>query len=114
MQTVPYFVCHKTFDQCIANNPNDLQGQDKCKESVKDCGTLNATETTSSSSSSTTESSGSMATMATMATTTQASDSTATASSSPSSTPNAAVLMIQDHSTSLLAAGLFAALGFAL
>ncbi|RJE20132.1 hypothetical protein PHISCL_07538 [Aspergillus sclerotialis] len=113
MQTVPYFVCQKTYGQCITRHPDDLEGQEKCKASAKSCGTLNATETSSSSSSSAT---GSSTASATLATTTQAGDSSATASStgSATTTTNAAALMVQEHSTSLFAAGLFFALRYVL
>ncbi|RMD43931.1 hypothetical protein DV735_g1231, partial [Chaetothyriales sp. CBS 134920] len=40
--TVPYFVCQQTYIQCVANHPDDAQGQATCAENEQ-CGTRNAT-----------------------------------------------------------------------
>ncbi|EAA35427.1 hypothetical protein GE21DRAFT_1330422 [Neurospora crassa] len=35
-QTVPFLMCEFAFDTCIANHPNDSQGQDKCETDIRD------------------------------------------------------------------------------
>jgi hypothetical protein len=44
MNTLPYFICHENFGQCIENHPNDADGQQECKNGQRLCGSLNATE----------------------------------------------------------------------
>ena len=31
LQTIPYFICQQTYRECIADHPNDLQGQSNCE-----------------------------------------------------------------------------------
>ncbi|KAF7514093.1 hypothetical protein GJ744_004418 [Endocarpon pusillum] len=99
--TLPYYICTETFNQCIATHPDDAEGQVTCQENEK-CGTLNATAVESSSS----DSSASSATSAsTVATSTSAASGSASAASTASAAPsNAAVTVSQQISTTALAA----------
>ena len=115
--TIPFYVCKETFVQCIANNPNNLQGQDYCKGNAT-CGTVNAASTSTSATS--TPSAAPSTTQAAAATTagsaTASSTGSATgASASPTSSKGAAALqMAQDHSTGFFAAAFLAAFGMLL
>ena len=31
LQTIPFFICQETYQDCIADHPNDLQGQNNCE-----------------------------------------------------------------------------------
>ncbi|KAJ5250348.1 hypothetical protein N7489_000758 [Penicillium chrysogenum] len=102
-QTVPFFVCHATFGQCIKSHPDDIEGQRACKKAVANCGSKNASEVTTTSSSSPSS------TLA-MATATESS-STETSSVAAASTPtNAAVALdLTQYSTGLMAGIMFIA-----
>lgn len=41
-QTLPFYICEETFRQCMANNPDNAQGQGVCQENQQ-CGSRNAT-----------------------------------------------------------------------
>ncbi|KAK1987099.1 hypothetical protein LZ30DRAFT_777860 [Colletotrichum cereale] len=42
-QTMPTFICNKAFEDCIAANVGDLDGQTNCTTTIKSqCGTINA------------------------------------------------------------------------
>jgi hypothetical protein len=106
MQTIPYFVCQATFGQCIkASSTQD--GDAKCEEAQKQCGTLNATASSTSSSST----SSALSTATQSATGNQA-ESTATATTTTSSTAsaqasNAAIRLAGEHATGVIATVLF-------
>ncbi|KAK1996201.1 hypothetical protein LX36DRAFT_126923 [Colletotrichum falcatum] len=53
-QTMPTFICNKAFEDCIAANVGNKNGQDNCTTSIKSqCGTINAQASEASSPSST-------------------------------------------------------------
>ncbi|RHZ67892.1 uncharacterized protein CDV56_101650 [Aspergillus thermomutatus] len=107
MQTIPFYVCQETYKQCIA--ASSTQDEDaKCTAAQKECGTLNATA--SSTSSSTTTSSA--LTTATESATGNQAESTATATTTTSSsasaqTSNAAIRLVGEHATGVIATVLF-------
>ncbi|GKT63445.1 PCI domain-containing protein [Colletotrichum tofieldiae] len=42
-QTMPTFICEKAFEDCIAANVGDKNGQDNCTDTIKSqCGSINA------------------------------------------------------------------------
>ncbi|OHW92530.1 hypothetical protein CSPAE12_08898 [Colletotrichum incanum] len=42
-QTMPTFICQKAFEDCIAANVGDKNGQDNCTDTIRSqCGTINA------------------------------------------------------------------------
>ncbi|CRG89837.1 hypothetical protein PISL3812_06876 [Talaromyces islandicus] len=116
INTIPFFVCQANFDQCIQNNPNDLDGQKACKENAK-CGTLKPTSgqastTSSASSSSSTLSSAQDKAATTSATATSSASATAaTGTSSPTTGAAVAVQPVQAQSAGVLAAAVMAVLG---
>jgi len=99
-QTLPYFICQATYEQCINNHPNDAEGQATCK-SNEQCGTLNATalNSASASASSTSASQTSAAT----------STSTRSASASAASASHSSIANNQQLATGAFAAILVAA-----
>ncbi|KAF4151164.1 hypothetical protein CNMCM6069_004379 [Aspergillus lentulus] len=107
MQTIPFFVCQETYKQCIAASSTQDQDE-KCTAAQKECGTLNAT---ASSTSSSTTTSSAISTATESATGNQA-ESTATATTTTSSsataqTSNAAIRLVGEHATGLMATVLF-------
>ncbi|GAD96034.1 predicted protein [Paecilomyces variotii No. 5] len=113
-QSLPYFVCEANFGQCIQNHPNDLDGQEQCKQQEKTCGTKDATSA-SSSTSSAAASSAAATTMATSTTGgTAASTTAAKATAATSSSAASAAKLGQDYSAALLAGGLLAGFRFVL
>ncbi|KAI2226680.1 hypothetical protein LOZ12_004967 [Ophidiomyces ophidiicola] len=90
MNTLPYFVCQANYAQCIQNHPNDLDGQTKCKEGQKSCGTRKASSSDSSSST-------------TSSATPSRTDTAATSSRSATASPSAGAAPAQDYSLGLLA-----------
>ena len=40
--TVPFYICEKAFEQCVASNPDDAKAQSTCEEN-RQCGSRNAT-----------------------------------------------------------------------
>ncbi|CAG7946895.1 unnamed protein product [Penicillium nalgiovense] len=103
-QTVPFFVCHATYGQCIKSHPDDIEGQRACKEAVANCGSKNASEVTTTSSSSSASS-----TLA-MATATESSSTETSSVAAASTTPNAAVALdLTQYSTGLMAGIMFVA-----
>lgn len=106
MQTVPYYVCEANFGQCISRS-SELDDQEKCKDAKDQCGSRNASET------STTSSSSASSTPTGTSTDKEESDAgitTGSSSSTPSPTSNAAVRLMQDHPSSVLATVLFVGL----
>ncbi|ERF75955.1 hypothetical protein EPUS_01321 [Endocarpon pusillum Z07020] len=102
--TLPFYICTETFNQCIAAHPDDAEGQDTCQENQR-CGTLNATAVESSSSDSSASSATSATSASTVATSTSAASGSASAASTASAAPtNAAVTVSQQISTTALAA----------
>ncbi|KAJ9216502.1 hypothetical protein DTO166G4_1718 [Paecilomyces variotii] len=116
-QSLPYFVCEANFGQCIQNHPNDLDGQNQCKEQAK-CGTKNATSDAASTSSAAATSGTAVATTLTTATTTAggqvATTTAAKATASTSHSAASAVKVAQDYSAALLVGGLLAGFQFVL
>ncbi|MCJ1480929.1 hypothetical protein MMC06_001084 [Schaereria dolodes] len=109
MQSLPFFICQKSFDLCIAAHPDDSAGQSACNTTYV-CGTLNASDanvaTTSSASPSST---------GTPTSTVATASSTGTTSPSASATGKSAAIKVgQDYGLGVLVAGLFAVLRFAL
>lgn len=112
--TIPFFVCQTNFGNCIADHPDDADGQDQCKKDNQ-CGSKNATEATTSSSKSDDDNDDdddddddSSSTSASSSSMPSSVDAVSSGSSnSPTSSPNAA--LIQQHPTGLLAAALFVA-----
>ncbi|KAB8067652.1 hypothetical protein BDV29DRAFT_85220 [Aspergillus leporis] len=110
METVPFFVCHENYRQCIERS-TDLDGDEKCKAAEKQCGSKNASEASSSSSSTTSATSLPTSTGSGSSNRQSTSTSTSTSSASTSTTTsNAAVRMAQDHATGILATVLFVGL----
>ncbi|CAG8903988.1 unnamed protein product [Penicillium egyptiacum] len=103
-QTVPFFVCHATFGQCIKSHPDDIEGQRACKKAVANCGTKNASEVT------TTASSSASSTLS-MATATESSTSETSSVAPASTTSNSAVALgdFTQYSTGLMAGIMFVA-----
>lgn len=106
--TIPFFVCQENYKQCIQNHPNDLDGQNQCKENAK-CGTLNATAMEDSASTTTAAASSTTFSTATSTPTAQTTSTSATATATASKAAAAAVRVAQDHSTGLFVAALLAA-----
>ncbi|PLB36681.1 uncharacterized protein BDW47DRAFT_47665 [Aspergillus candidus] len=106
MQTVPYYVCEANFGQCISRSP-DLDDQEKCKTAKEQCGSRNASETSTTSSSS---ASPSPTGTSTDKEESDAGTTTGSSSSTPSPTSNAAVRLMQDHASGVLATVLFVGL----
>jgi hypothetical protein len=107
MQTIPFFVCQETYKQCIAASSTQDQDE-KCTAAQKECGTLNAT---ASSTSSSTTTSSAISTATESATGNQA-ESTATATTTTSSSAtaqasNAAIRLVGEHATGVMATVLF-------
>ncbi|KAL1882655.1 hypothetical protein Plec18167_003077 [Paecilomyces lecythidis] len=116
-QSLPYFVCEANFGQCINNHPNDLDGQEQCKQQEKTCGKKDPDSASSASTSSAAATTGAAATtLATSTTTggTVASTTAAKATASTSSSAASAVKLGQDYSAALLAGGLLAGFRFVL
>jgi hypothetical protein len=102
-QTLPFYICEATFEQCINNHPNDAEGQATCTSNEK-CGTLNATAANSASSSSAAASSTS-ASQTSVAT----SSGTGSASASAASASHSSTASNQQLATGAFAAILVAA-----
>lgn len=117
--TLPYFVCQENFGQCIANHPDDAEGQKVCKEEQKKCGTKDPdsgsedSEGSDEKESSSSASAGPSPTKKTEASSTQAhattGGNTAVATSEAAS---AALGMTERYSLGLMAASFVAALRF--
>jgi hypothetical protein len=103
-QTLPFFICQATYEQCINNHPNDADGQATCKSNEK-CGTLNATAANSGSSSSSSAAASSSASQTSAA----ASSGTGSASASAASASHSSVANNQQLATGAFAAILVAA-----
>jgi len=101
-QTLPFFICQATYQQCINNHPNDADGQATCK-SNEQCGTLNATAASSSSSSAAASSTSASQTSA------SASSGTGSASASAASASHSSIANNQQLATGAFAAILVAA-----
>ena len=100
------FICNRALGDCMANNANDLAGQQNCN-SIFTCSNLNATQAAAAalSTSASSSSAGPTSTPA----------STATASTSPSATAKSfAVKVGQDYGVGLLGAGMVGALALLL
>ena len=102
-QTLPFYICEATFEQCINNHPNDAEGQATCTSNEK-CGTLNATAENSASSSSAAASSTSAS-----QTSAAASSGTGFASASAASASHSSIASNQQLATGAFAAILVAA-----
>lgn len=113
--TIPFFVCQANYEQCIQNNPNDLDGQKQCKENAK-CGSLTASSGHSSTTSSAASSSSTLSTAQGKDVTTSATASatgSATAATGTATHTGAAVAVqpIQGQSVGFLAGAVMAVLG---
>lgn len=113
MDTVPYYICEQSYDDCVADNPNDALAQQNCKTQIQDdCGSLNTANYTAASTSSmasSTSSSAPSSTAAAATTTSASASATATAKSAAT-----AMLIGRDYGIGLIAAGIMAAFGFML
>ncbi|KAJ9297554.1 hypothetical protein DTO271G3_4329 [Paecilomyces variotii] len=115
-QSLPYFVCEANYGQCIENHPNDLTGQEECKEQAQ-CGTKNATSAASSTSAAATSGTAAATTMSTATKTASGQVSTTSAAKATASTSHSAasaVKVAQDYSAALLVGGLLAGFHFVL
>lgn len=100
--TLPFYICQETYIQCVANSPNDAEGQQTCTDNEV-CGTRNATaeavsassDTSSTTASSTTSDAGSAETGSATAaeSATQTSDSAAVSNIAQLSTGAFALLL---------------------
>jgi hypothetical protein len=104
-QTLPFYICQATYEQCINNHPNDAEGQATCKSNEK-CGTLNATAANSASSSSSSAAASSTSASQTSA---AASSGTGSASASAASASHSSIANNQQLATGAFAAILVAA-----
>jgi hypothetical protein len=103
-QTLPFYICQATYQQCINNHPNDAEGQATCKSNEK-CGTLNATAANSASSSSSSAAASTSASQTSAA----ASSGTGSASASAASASHSSIANNQQLATGAFAAILVAA-----
>jgi hypothetical protein len=103
-QTLPFYICQATYEQCINNHPNDAEGQATCKNNEK-CGTLNATAANSASSSSSSAAASTSASQTSAA----ASSGTGSASASAASASHSSIANNQQLATGAFAAILVAA-----
>ncbi|QKX62480.1 uncharacterized protein TRUGW13939_09641 [Talaromyces rugulosus] len=112
--TIPFFVCQANYDQCIQNNPNDLDAQKACKDNAN-CGSITASvshaSTTTSSAPSSSSTLSTAHAQATTATSASASASAATGTSSPTTGAAVAVQITQGQSAGFLTAAAMAVLG---
>jgi hypothetical protein len=108
MNSLPYFICEQSYDDCVANNPNDQLGQDNCATNIRDqCGTLNITNFVAS----TTTSSAQAGPTSTGASTGTASSTSASAS--PTKNAAAAAMIVgKEYGSGIIAALFVAAFGF--
>jgi hypothetical protein len=106
-QTLPFYICQATFEQCINNHPNDAEGQATCTSNEK-CGTLNATAANSGSSGSGSSSSAA-ASISASQTSAAASSGTGSASASAASASHSSIANNQELATGAFAAVLVAA-----
>lgn len=106
-QTLPFFICQTWRDQCVAQNPNDLEAQTDCLS--LECGQRNATEITESTTSALpTSTEGPSSTASETATTTEA------VTVETSEAAAAALAIAQTYGTSIMATVMLAFFGFAL
>jgi len=103
-QTLPFYICQETFVQCIANNPNDAEGQAVCQEN-ESCGTRNATAEALSQTSGVSSSTASSTSGGSASSAATGSDS----SSAASATESAAMAPMTTYATGAFAAVLMAA-----
>jgi hypothetical protein len=112
---MPYYICEKSYELCIAAHPNDQLAQDNCTTNIRShCGTLDVANFTAPASTAT--SSGSVPSV-TGATTTAASGTASTTGSSASATSSksaAVALLGKDYASGVIAAGLIAIFSFML
>lgn len=106
--TLPYYVCIANRDQCVANHPDDADGQKKCQDDAH-CGTLDVNE----ASASTTSAAATTLQTASATATAKVASTTAAAATAATSTGAAALGVAPGHSTGLLV-GALAALRFVL
>ncbi|TQB68786.1 hypothetical protein MPDQ_002828 [Monascus purpureus] len=118
-QTIPSLVCQNNYGQCVANHPNDLDGQKKCKDDAQ-CGTLNASDataaaTTTAGSAASSSAATTLSTSSASATLNPSASKTSAAVASSTSTGAASAIRIaQDYSTAVLMTALFAVFRLAL
>ncbi|KAK2058598.1 hypothetical protein LY76DRAFT_593121 [Colletotrichum caudatum] len=87
-QTMPTFICNQAFEDCIAANVGDKNGQDNCTTTIKSqCGTINAQADEASGS---TTSAAAAATQAPSATGSANAGANAGATTAPSSSTSSA------------------------
>jgi hypothetical protein len=111
--TIPFFVCQANYDQCIQNNPNDLDAQKTCKDNAK-CGSITASVSHASTTTSAPSSSSTLSTAqakVTTSTSASTSASAATGTSSPTKGAAVAVQITQGQSAGFLTAAAMAVLG---
>jgi hypothetical protein len=112
MNSMPYYICEKSYDYCIADNPNDQAAQDNCTTNIRDqCGTLDianftAVATTSSAPGGPTSAPTSASTAS------GTSSSTSTSASATKNAAAAAMVVGNEYGSSIIAALFVAAFGF--
>ncbi|RMZ88238.1 hypothetical protein DV736_g4527, partial [Chaetothyriales sp. CBS 134916] len=107
--TVPYFECQQTFIQCIANHPNDAEGQSTCATNEQ-CGTRNATAEAIAATSASAQSSVSSTSSSGSSTATGSASSTKSGSAASSTSSGAAPANTQVLATGATAFILMAAM----
>ncbi|KAJ9602332.1 hypothetical protein H2200_013187 [Cladophialophora chaetospira] len=114
-QTLPFFMCQATYQQCINAHPNDAQGQQTCTDNQK-CGTRNATaeaiaqtSAAEASSASSTSAASSSAAASSGGSASGSSSASATGAGASASSTGAAVAVSQQIATGAFAAILMAA-----
>ncbi|CAG8096574.1 unnamed protein product [Penicillium olsonii] len=107
IQTVPFYVCQDAYGQCIRSHPDDAEGQRACKKAMN-CGTKNASESSTTSSSASASAS---TTLAVSTSTDSSASATSSVAASSSTTANAAAAFgdVTQYSTGLMAGLMFVA-----
>ncbi|CAG8040186.1 unnamed protein product [Penicillium olsonii] len=107
IQTVPFYVCQDAYGQCIRSHPDDAEGQRACKKAMN-CGTKNASESSTTSSSASASAS---TTLAVSTSTDSSASATSSVAASSSTAANAAAAFgdVTQYSTGLMAGLMFVA-----
>ncbi|KAI9821173.1 MAG: hypothetical protein M1827_003907 [Pycnora praestabilis] len=105
--TLPFYICQQVVANCVAANPMNAAGQTNCRNQNV-CGNLNADTVPAATSSASSASSSASATSSATA------SPTTSTTASPSASKSFAMSLTNDHSPSLLVAGILAAFGWML
>lgn len=116
--TIPYYICTTSADQCITANPNDAEAQSRCTTEIRDlCGTLDPASYTAAASSSSSSSAAASSTSAAASTTSATSATSVVSSAVASATAKGAAIAVKvgkEYGAGVIAAGAMAAFGYML